>query len=327
MSEISNIPSPYLRKIIGKYPLKSISVVSSQNKYNYQWLNSIDVDKIMILNFQETELEHEVRQVPARTEIFAIPATRSANDFDSRDQLISGTLTVAFEHRERHLDSHSIYQIRFLPLYRNDDTDVIKAFGSTKSYTPRRSGWYDSFHLLVDRKSEQVRFGPRGNIMIYDSDLRGLGIASHAIGQLIRWAQASYPHFTVQPVGVGFADAEDPVNRERRNHFYEKHGFRGVFTDGSRSVGKYSVDAVSDLIVSPLPGGWVIHDLPELLIKLLEENYEKNQEVARVLQQHSSDWEIRSGLYDRLERSRKLSVGLGLAAFVLLSLWLRSILS
>ena len=287
----------------------------------------VSVGWIMISNFKETDLEHEVRQVPARTEIFTIPVTQTADRIDSHNQMKSGALTVAFEHWERHSGSRSIYQIRFLPLHWNDDTGEPNAFGSAKAFTPRRAGWYDCFHLLVDRNSNQVKFGPSGNIMIYDGDLRGLGVASYAFGQLIRWAQASYPHFAVHSVGVGVADAEDRVNRARRNHFYEKHGFRGVFTDESQSVGKFYVDTVADLIVSPVASGWETHDLPELLIKLLEQDFEKNREIVRAAAQLSSEWENKSFLYDRLARYRKISVGLGFAAFVFLILWLYSIRS
>ena len=276
------------------------------------------------INFNEKNLVEEINALPPRTEILTIPVERQAREDGSPLRYRSGILTAGFEYRELHSGPHSMYQIRFLPLHWVDRTEDLTAFVNHQKFTPRRSGSHDSFLLVVNRDERQVKFGPDGNIVVRNTDLRGLGIASYAFGELIRWAQASYADFTVHPIKVGSGDAWDPVNRERRNHFYEKHGFRGTFHDANCSDGSYSIDTVADLIASPVPAGWEKHDQYEMLAQLLEDVIVKDIKIVKADNRSLFAWNQETRRSYQLKRFQKISAGLGVSLLVLL-FWLTRI--
>lgn len=275
-----------------------------------------------MIYFHENELRNAVADIEPRTKIFEIPFDHPVIEENQSSNKVRSTLTVAFEFREYHFEKMAIYQIRFIPLIRitNDAFDEIIPSYPKKYKMHRGSAPSDSFHLTVNKSAESVKFGPKDYIVIADNDMRGLGIGSYAFGELIRWAKPTMPEFAVDHVKVASVDARDPVNHLRRNRFYEKHGFRGNFSDPEKTEGFYCIDRVADLIPSDVPASWVEKDIPETILHLIERNFEnqhgllKNDTIIQIEKNRSAF------LLERMVKYKKRAKFLSYAVVLLIVL-------
>lgn len=105
----------------------------------------------------------------------------------------------------------------------------------------------------VDRG--QVSIG-NGRIEIEVAPLRGLGLGSLFMYYLITWIQTQ-PNVPVDPILLSIEDARTPAERDRRNRFYERLGFRFAY-QGDREWGD-SLPLESRELVAPEPSpktGW-----------------------------------------------------------------------
>lgn len=275
-----------------------------------------------MIYFHESELRTAVADMEPRTKIFEIPVDHPVIEENQSSAVVRSTLTAVFEFREYHTETSAIYQIRFIPLIRipNDDSgEIIPSY--PKKFPMRRDNILtDSFHLIVNKTAKAVKFGPKDYIIIFQSELRGLGIGSYAFGELIRWAKPAMPEFTVDRVKVGAVDARDPVNRLRRNRFYEKHGFRGEFSDPDKTDGFYCIDRVSDLIASDVSPNWAEKDIPETVLKLLDRNLENENGLAMTNAAIEIERNRNSALLDRMIKYKKRARNLSVAVVLIIVL-------
>lgn len=249
----------------------------------------------------ESRLEERVRHVAPALELLKIAkrVNGGAGKGDNTPQRVDH-LYLLIETREYEGEHNAIFQVRADPiiLIKND------GYHRSKSFAERNDGWPNSFQLTVDKHSREVRFGPSGNIMIWPAECRGLGIASYAFGKLIRWAQEKYPDYKVLPVKVEAVDAA-PDNKERRNHFYEKHGLTGKFRDPGEKSGVFTCAGVMALIPHEPSTGVEVLDVKKFACNLLKDAQESKHEAARLQswaereQQRAEELVRKSGVKNR----------------------------
>lgn len=244
----------------------------------------------------ESRLEEKVRHAPPATEILRINMLAPARDRDDdQDGQRVDDLYVAVETRVFESEYDAILQVRVNPiiLIKND------AYHMSELFSERNDGWFNSFQLTVDKFSKEVRFGPSGNIMVVPDECRGRGIASYAFAKLIRWAQEKYPDYKVCTVRVEAVDAT-PDNKERRNHFYEKHGFVGSFHDPGRKAGVYTCSAITALVPHEPSAGLQTLDVKEFVGKLLKDAQERKRELERLEGRVKSERERADELHNKI---------------------------
>lgn len=275
-----------------------------------------------MIYFHESELRAAVADVEPRTKIFEIPVDHPVIEENQSSAVVRSTLTAVFEFREHHTETSAIYQVIFIPLIRIPNGDSGEIIPNYPKKFPRRRDniLTDSFYLVVNKTARSVKFGPKDYIIIFQRELRGLGIGSYAFGELIRWARPKMPEFTVDRVKVGAGDARDPVNHLRRNHFYEKHGFRGEFSDPDKTDGFYYIDRVSDLIASDVSPNWVEKDIPETLFKLLDRNLENENGLEKANAAIEVERNRNSALLERMIKYKKRARNLGFVVVLIIVL-------
>ncbi|PUW01486.1 hypothetical protein [Cronobacter sakazakii] len=108
-----------------------------------------------------------------------------------------------------------------------------------------------------------VSFPARFNVSFYSSppeldltngyfelqeELRGRGLGSWCMQQLVSWAKTLPPDTTVKPIKTSPGDEADPINHARRDHFWHGLGFR--FASGSRTSLPLTVNELKLPVVS-----------------------------------------------------------------------------
>ena len=130
------------------------------------------------------------------------------------------------------------------------DLRVQYLFGPHK----RRIG-DEIIHMGASISTDSVKLS-NGEIMLNAPELRGRGITSYALNQVVMWAKLNTrPEMGVARLRLGPADAVDEVNKSRRNEMYKKFGFKFVFSDQNESIGYAYVDQLSD-VKSIDPSEW-----------------------------------------------------------------------
>lgn len=116
-------------------------------------------------------------------------------------------------------------------------------------------------HMEASINSDAVLLS-NGEIMLKCEELRGKGIASYAFNHLVSWVkQNAESTKKVKPLRLGPADAENEVNKKRRNTMYQKFGFRLEFVDDNEGVGYAVVDKLADVnLIDPSEWGKIKSD-------------------------------------------------------------------
>ena len=110
-------------------------------------------------------------------------------------------------------------------------------------------------HMGASISSDSVKLS-NGAIVLEAPELRGKGITSYALNQVVTWAKLNTrPEKGVARLKLGPADAVDEVNKSRRNEMYKKFGFKLAFSDQNESIGYAYADQLSD-VKSIDPSEW-----------------------------------------------------------------------
>lgn len=120
----------------------------------------------------------------------------------------------------------------------------------TASYVPPNQ--FDPGHLWLGG----------GRIDIEIKSLRGIGIGSLLMRQLVSWAKERPGDVPVVPISLAGPDAGEE-NRCRRNRFYEKFGFVFNYADDEKTHGEARALRVSELVTPAfkMPGEWQVESL------------------------------------------------------------------
>lgn len=217
--------------------------------------------------FEESLLENAISSLPEPQTFYKVPQLRIFHG-----EPFEGDLYFALEGRSAQIQdkTREIFHFRLTPLAWIPEAEE-HSFSHTVWYERyRTSGWIDSFQLSVDHTEEIVRFGPSGNLMIGEDHLRGLGIGSFVWRILIKWAKRKFPDYKVYKIELSTVDAGED-NLQRRNHFFQKHGFKPLYDDGEGKSGQFYCKKVFDLKESTFIPTWNQKNSIEMVASLLRE--------------------------------------------------------
>lgn len=100
-------------------------------------------------------------------------------------------------------------------------------------------------YTTVDRVERKVQFGPA--MFIVEEGLRGFGIGTAMMNELIAWLKAEFPSLDIIPPTLKDDDLSGEEARVRRNRFLENFGFSLNFDDFTQTNGVAEIKSVSDL--------------------------------------------------------------------------------
>lgn len=248
---------------------------------------------------------------------YTIPLSRTV-----RGEPAEGKLYFAVEGRHTHLIERKkeILHFRFLPIVWTEDDPPGPLPAETVRYAGYKpSGWRNTFQLCADHDRQAVRFGPSDNIEIEKKELRGLGVGSHLWRILIRWAKRKFPEYAVHPIKISELDAEDEEDFQRRNHFFEKHGFTPQFSDPEGKSGVYRCEKVSDLKESALLPLWKAKSPTEMMVVVFDEREDAQRSFWFLLRNYDELLKSHIALDDRQTRLKAFVAVSGICLFVLLA--------
>lgn len=109
----------------------------------------------------------------------------------------------------------------------------------------------NSIQVVVDVENSTARFGPTSQISM---QYPGVGLGSALMTTVIRWLKTKFPEAKVLPGSLSSAQAT-PDNKQRRNEFYQSHGFDMTYNDVEMRSGSFKKDRAGDLLDDkPLKG-------------------------------------------------------------------------
>ncbi len=271
------------------------------------------MSKFMFDNFEESLLENLVYIQPEPQLVYQIPQTRENNG-----NRLEGELYFILESRHiQTLDKEGeILQIRLTPLAWFEKASKKKQPCQIWYNKDRTQGWFDTFQLCVNHNEKVVRFGPSGNLLITEKDLRGIGIGTYAWRILINWAKRKFPDYKVYQIEISPVDATED-NLKRRNHFFIKHGFKPFYEDQEGREGWFRCEKVNALKPSIFIPAWEHKNPIKMIADLLQEKEELECKI-RVIKQNTTDW---FSHFDRiLARQKQLKALLVFLSFCLVFL-------
>lgn len=157
-----------------------------------------------------------------------------------RCQMDNGTSAVFEIRQETHSRPGSeFHRAQARLLWREACTGVYPAAEPFKKLT-------NTVQVTVDVAKGTAQIGPTSVILM---DHPGRGLGSHLMSLVVAWLMERHPEARVLRGKLSAAQADDE-NRERRNRFYESHGFDMELDPGRRSGG-FSKARAGDLKVPP----------------------------------------------------------------------------
>lgn len=104
----------------------------------------------------------------------------------------------------------------------------------------------NKFSATVNHRTNSVDFGPIQGIYV-EENLRGRGIASFSLNELISWLKSNFEEYTINPFEFISPDNATQEDIEGRNKFLENFGFTLGFTDVTQRSGTMKAKKVSIL--------------------------------------------------------------------------------
>lgn len=92
----------------------------------------------------------------------------------------------------------------------------------------------------VKHKSNTIDFGPAQGVFIEES-LRGKGIGTFAMNELIKWLKSDFPEYSVNPYDFVSGEYMQDTDKKIRNQFLENFGFTIAFSDPTQNNGSIKV--------------------------------------------------------------------------------------
>lgn len=99
---------------------------------------------------------------------------------------------------------------------------------------------------LANHKSNSIDFGPGQGIFIEES-LRGKGIGSFAMDELIVWIKNKFPEYSVSSFEFVSGDLISETDKNIRNDFFENFGFTISYSDHTQNSGIIKIKKASML--------------------------------------------------------------------------------
>ena len=256
-------------------------------------------------------LEHAISVLPESQMFYQTAQKRTLHE-----ELVDGQLHFALEGRHAKIQNgaREILQFRLTPLVWRESSSENVLRRTVWYQKHRTSGWFNSFQLSVNHSEQIVRFGPSGNLLITDEELRGLGIGTFTWRMLIEWAKNKFPEYKVYRVELSRVDATSD-NLERRNHFFQKHGFMPFFDNEDSKSGWFYCEKVSDLIESKTTPNWRSANSIETVANLLRDKTELQDKINLITRNTYSWSEDYGQLLVENKRYKKFSL-----AFLIVSL-------
>jgi GNAT superfamily N-acetyltransferase len=247
-------------------------------------------DRWLYVRFDERELEKMVADEPGRVELIRT----TAPDRERPDCEV--TVYSFLEIRELDDEHRAFFQVKHVPAV-SVRTSVIgdETYRRVEDLWADRDASANNFQLTVDKGERTARFGPKGMIMVRPDECRGRGIGSYAFGKVVEWGKDNYPDYSPLPLELAYRDAADPENRDRRNRFYERFGFRMQYNEPeSKNTGKAVIDKLG-LLENPDALGKVevlsLQDAFRGLLKEQGENEDTNRRLEKAVRELSADIE------------------------------------
>lgn len=143
---------------------------------------------------------------------------------------------------ERHQDKHSedYKSYAYILLNKRRETDnthndeffvniipLIEVFRSRWSHLWNiKATW--SVHANLDKPFRQIKFANFENFQIQDVKLRGRGLGSYVLSDLVQWVKQNYSTFTIKSIYVNSFDRRSESGEKLGNalNLYRKVGFR-----------------------------------------------------------------------------------------------------
>jgi GNAT superfamily N-acetyltransferase len=247
-------------------------------------------DKWLYVRFDESELAKAVADESAGVELIRT----TAPDRERPDCEV--TVYSFLEIRELDDEHRAFFQVKHVPAV-SVRTSVIgdETYRRVEDLWADRNASANNFQLTVDKGERTARFGPKGMIMVRPDECRGRGIGSYAFGKVVEWGKENYPDYSPLPLELAYRDAADPENRDRRNRFYERFGFRMQYNESERkNTGKAVIDKLG-LLQNPGALGKVevlsLQDAFRGLLKEQGENEDTNRHLEKAVRELSADLE------------------------------------
>lgn len=247
-------------------------------------------DRWLYVRFDEGELGKMAADEPARVEL--IRTTKPDRERPDCEVTVYSFLEI----RELDDEHRAFFQVKHVPavIVR---TSVIgdETYRRVEDLRSDRDGSANNFQLTVDKGERTARFGPKGIIMVRPDECRGRGIGSYAFGKVVEWGKENYPDCSPLPLELAYRDAADPENRDRRNRFYERFGFRMQYHNSENKNTGHAVIENLGLLKNPGALGKVevlsLQDAFRGLLKKQGENEDANRRLEKAVHGLDADLE------------------------------------
>lgn len=159
--------------------------------------------------------------------------------------LVSPEEHFVYEIQEREIQ-HDHYRF-----YRADARLLFKRYqsGITLNLKPF-DHFKNAIQVVVDTKNSTAMFGPTSQIGMSEP---GIGLGSTLMSQAIKWLRAKYPDVEILAGTLSAAQAGED-NKDRRNQFYETHGFDVEYNDPDCKSGTFKKRKAGELNSKAIKG-------------------------------------------------------------------------
>lgn len=151
--------------------------------------------------------------------------------------------------------------IKMIPLIEIDNLGVKPLWNSCSTWS-----------VYADLKLKQIKFAKYGSFQIQDRDLRGRGLGSYVLSDLVQWVKQYHPNFSIERLFVKGFDDKQPGDWEQRESLYKGVGFQlKISDDGGKRSGVAIAENSSVLHENRNPNKVETINLMKF-IEILEEN-------------------------------------------------------
>jgi GNAT superfamily N-acetyltransferase len=164
---------------------------------------------------------------------------------------------------------------------------------------------HNAIELSIDPRSrDKAKLAPRHDVMLYP---RGVGLGRVLMSMLIRRAKERFPDRAIARATVGPQDARTNEERDRRNDFYEGHGFKCDFSgDPERRVGHVYVERIDDLFERINASKVTLLSPATLVTQYVEEHNDRKKAGNEVKSLRASLKGTRECMFYRLGKERRV---------------------
>lgn len=172
---------------------------------------------------------------------------------------------------------------------RFEDELCITIIPLFKTYDFRVEELYDAramWSVYADLYSKEIKFAKYGSFQI-PRELRGRGLGSYILSDLVQWVKQYHPTLSIQPLHVKGFDDKQSTDWQRRESLYKGVGFRLEISEGEGRSGVAIAEDSSVLYENRNPNKVESINLQEF-IEILEENGKLRKHKSNLEQKLSS---------------------------------------